>query len=126
MMNERNGRHKSQYLPIILMGLYIVMFFFTDLQIYADKYDIYVAFLDSFLFTLSILYYFSDGRKWSFLGKKSLVTALALNVLTEMSFIFDMPQYYWFYSVIIFIYFLSLMIESYTTYKNKNNPNKKL
>lgn len=110
----------SEYIPIGLVWVYITLFFFTGLQTYADNYYTVVVFVDTFLFTLSILYYFAEGNRWGFTAKKSLLTAISLNVLTELSFVIDIPGYFWYYSVIICIYLASLTVKWYTYSKTKN------
>lgn len=119
MEKKKEGRSKSQYIPIVLVWFYIILYLFTDLDIYASSYSTYIIFMDTFLLVWSILYYVTDGRRWGFVAKKSLLTVISLNVLTEMSFLFDMPNYYGYYIIIICIYILSLAAGAYNSFKNK-------
>ena len=91
---------KSQYLPIILVWFYIILFFCTNLQVYADYYDV-VKFIDTFLLVYSVLFYISDRSYWSYTAKRSLLTVIILNILTELSFRYEMPYYYLIYCIII-------------------------
>lgn len=119
-MEQRKENSKTQYIPIFLIWFYTILFFLTGSEAYADTYNTFIVFIDTFLLSLSILYYFSDGRKWGFMAKKSLLTVISLNVLTEMSFIVDMPNYFWYYSTIICIYFVSLAVGAYNYFNHKS------
>jgi len=119
MVKERKT-NRSQYIPIVLVWFYIILFFFTDSQEYYDNYYTFIVFIDTFILTLSILYYFSDGKEWGFVAKKSLMTVISLNFLTEMSFIVEsMPNYFGYYFLIICTYFLSLMVDAYNSFNKK-------
>lgn len=112
---------KSKYIPVVLIWFYITMFFSTDLQIYARNYNTFIIFADTFLLVLSFLFYFSEGKNWNFISKKSLLTVISLNVLTEMSFLVNMPNYYNYYSIIILLYFITILIDTYNPLKKTKN-----
>jgi len=111
--------HKSQYIPIVLIWMYIIMYFFIDLQIYADLYFNWLAFIDTFLLTSAILYYFTDGKQWSFTAKRSLFTVILLNILTESVLGRDeyAENYYKIYTIIIYVYLLQLLVNTYLKHK---------
>jgi hypothetical protein len=106
-----NKIDKSQYFPIILVWFYIVLFFCIYNEAYLQIYDTIVVFIDTFLCSMSLLYWLSNGEKWGYVAKKSLYTALSLNVLTELTYIVDeMPNYYLYYSAIISIYLIFVFL----------------
>lgn len=104
---------KSQYIPIVLVYYYISLIFIVDLELYDYYYTSIITFIDIFLTTLSVLYYFSEGHKWGHTAKRSLITVLSLNILTELSFLVQMEQYYFIYTLILFLYFFTLILYHY-------------
>lgn len=113
-----NNGHWSQILPIVLVWCYIILFFCTNIQAYANAYDNIVAFLDTFLFVYSFLFYCSDGRKWTFWAKRSFLTVISLNILTELSYVVENQNYYFYYCLIITFYIVWLGIDAIKNYKN--------
>lgn len=116
-------QHKSQYIPIILIWMYITLLFCTPLQIYAEIYETWISFIDTFLLTLSVLYYFSDRKYWGFIAKKSLLTVISLNILTELDRRGrEIPEYYQYYKIIVSLYLLSLIFDIWNRNRRQRLP----
>lgn len=106
------SEERTGLIPIVLVWMYIIFFFCTGLQLYADCYKT-ISFIDTFLLVCSILFYFTDRSYWTYTAKRSLLTVIVLNILTELSFRYDMPYYYLIYEIVIVLYLLSLGIDAY-------------
>lgn len=115
-----NKKHWSQAVPIFLIWCYVILFFCTNLQVYADIYDDAVTFLDTFLFVYSFLYYLTDGVRWGFVAKRSFIAVISLNILNEINYPRVMTNYYMIYCLIIVVYIISLMIDARIK-KHKNH-----
>lgn len=93
-------------LPIILIIAYIGLFFFINLQEYADIYSVLQK-IDNLLVLSMLLGYAAGGSEiWNETAIKSFWTVVILNIVTEI----NLPNYYEIYKSIISLFLLTMII----------------
>jgi len=105
-------RSVTNILPIILIGFYSTLFFFTDSDWYRNIYGDWIVKLDTILFCLSVsaaLFYWNN---WSNLAKISLLTVIILNILTHISFEIPLENYYRIYQNILLMFFFVMILSA--------------
>ena len=97
-------------IPIFLAFLYLTIYNFIDTEIYIDCYHIAKE-LDNFLICFSTVCFLLGGyKKWNAESLRCFSIVIMLNILTELSTIFGIANYYKYYLIVLYFFCFSFVL----------------